>query len=298
MPGLEAATNGRLKIDFLAPGEHPYKSGDMVPALSERKCDMIYAHYASASYADPRLGAADLPFLQPSGGHTVKKDMHRLLAPLYAELLSDWNAFELADGYNPPQHFWHVNRWLEDIDSMKGQRIRTWCPELDNVVEMLDATPVRIDPAEAYTALQTGLLDGLITGVVFCVRVKMPEVVKVYQPLDVFQTSLVFLVNQDSWNELPSEIQDAVMAYMDLRSEYLADAEIREEPMRLQEAVDVFGLQIGPVPPGLREELVAHSYEGVWKPWAERVGPGGAEFLDLVVKTIEAAGYKVPGYPH
>ncbi len=297
IPGLEAVTNGRLKIDWLAPGEHPYTSGDIVPALGEGKCDIAYASYPSASYADPRFGAADLPFLQPSGGYAVKKDIHRLLQPAFADILADWNMFELAHGFNPPQQFWHTSKWLEDVNSMEGERIRTWCPELDGVVEMLNATPVRIDPAEAYTSLQTGLVDGLITGVVFCVRSKLVEVVKVYQPLDVFQTTLVVLVNQDSWNDLPTEIQDAVLAYMELRKWYIADAEMREEPMRLQEAVDEYGLQIGPAPAALRDQMVELSYEGVWKPWAERVGSGGLEFLDAIVETIRAAGYKVPGYP-
>ena len=297
IPGLEAVTNGRLKIDWLSPGEHPYKTGDVIPALGEGKCDIAYASYPSASYADPRFGAADLPFLQPSGGYSVKKDMHRLLSPVFADILADWNIFELAHGYNPPQQFWHASKWLENIDSMKGERIRTWCPELDGVVEMLGGTPIRIDPAEAYTSLQTGLVDGLITGVVFCVRSKLVEVVKVYQPLDVFQTTLVVLVNQDSWNELPPEIQDAVLAYIELRKWYIADAEMREEPARLQEAVDEYGLQIGAAPAELRDQLVARSYEGVWKPWAERVGSGSLEFLDMIVNRIEAAGYKVPGYP-
>ena len=65
----------------------------------------------------------------------------------------------------------------------------------------------------------------------------------------------------------------------------------------MQEAVDDYGLKIGPAPAGIRDQLVARSYESVWKPWAERAGEGSLEFLDAMVQRLEAAGYKVPGYP-
>ncbi len=297
IPDIERITNGRLKIEILYPGEHPYKASDLLGAVSRGECQMVQTNYPNASYEEPILGVCDLPFLQPPGGHTVKKDMHRLLAPLYEEILNDWNVFEMVDSYNPPQQFWHVDKWLEDFDSMKGEKIRTWSPDLDNVITMMNGTPVRVDSSEAYTALQTGLIDGLITGTVFCISSKFPEVVKHFQPLDVFQTTKVMLVNNDAWNELPKDIQDAVMKYWGLRGEWFGDGEIREEPAYLEFAADVYGLETRAVPAGFREEIVASSYEGIWKAWVERSGEGAAETLDTVVAILQAAGYEVTNYP-
>jgi len=297
IPDLDRVTNGRLKIDILYPGEHPYKAGDTLSALSQNVCQLLYANYQHIGATDPRFTVADLPFLLPSG-HTVKKDIHRLLAPLYDQWYSEWNISELLEHYNPSQHLWLRDGWLDNVDSVSGKRIRTFSADMDNVVTMMGGDPIRIDPAEAYTALQTGLLDGLITGVVFSVTSKFPEVAKHFQPLDVFQTTLPIFVNNDAWNELPTEIQDAVSAYLWPRMGWYADGEIRVENETLLGAVADFGLEIRPVPAGVREEYVARSYEAVWLPWAERVGPGAADTLDSVVALIREAGYEVQGYPN
>ncbi len=296
-PDIERITNGRLKIDYLAPGEHPYKMADLLPALSEEKCQMIEVNYAGFSYVDPRFGTEDLPFLQPTGGHSVKKDVHRLLAPLYEPLYDEWGVFELAVSWNPPQNYWHVSKWLENMDSMKGEKIRTFGPEMDDFVNMMGGIPVRIDAAEAYTALQTGLISGLITGVPFAVRIKLVEVVKCYQPLEVFESTHLVMVNKNAWNKLPPEIRDVVLQYSDLVSGVFADVDVWEEAPRLQEGIDKYGLKVKPVPPGLRDQIIANAYEGIWKIWATRSGGGTAEFLDLAAKRIQAAGYEIPGYP-
>ena len=297
IPRINDVTNGRLKIDFLAPGEHPYKMADMLIATSERKCELAFAHYASMSGADARLGAPDLPFLQPSGGHSAKKDMHRLLDPLMAPLLAEWGVFELAHSYDPPQDIWHKTKYIEDLDSLKGERIRTWNPELDLVVEMLGGTPVRVDWAEVYTALQTGLVDGMITGVGGAVTAKLVEVVKYYQPIATFESSLEFICNTEAWNELPPEIQGAVMGVVDVTEGYLADYQIRAAPGLFQLAQKEYGLNVGVVSSELRDEMVALAYDGVWKPWSERAGPGSLEFLNAIIAQLENAGYKVPGVP-
>ena len=297
IPDLENVTNGRLKIDILYPGEHPYKPADTLSALSEGVCQLLYANYQQIAPEEPMVTVVDLPFLQPPGGHTAKRDVHRLVAPFYEELLGSYGVSELLEHYNPPQQFWHVDRWLEDFESMKGSKIRTFSADMDNVVKMMNGIPIRIDPAEAYTALQTGLLDGLITGVPFAVTSKFTEVVNHFQPLDVFQVTLPIFINDAAWNELPTEIQDAVMAYFEVKKGWYADGEIRVEAELLEKAVKEYGLEIRPVPPEFRAELVALSYEGIWVPWAERVGEGAMDVLDMIVKTIEAAGYEVSGYP-
>ena len=55
-------------------------------------------------------------------------------------------------------------------------------------------------------------------------------------------------------------------------------------------------VQFRPVAKDFREEIVAGSYEAIWKPWIDRAGPEGAEAFNEVAKVIIAKGYEVPGY--
>ncbi len=64
----------------------------------------------------------------------------------------------------------------------------------------------------------------------------------------------------------------------------------------LQLAFIVDQVRCAPVPAAFREEIRNHSYEAIWKPWIERVGPKGAEAFNEVAKIMIDMGYTVPGY--
>ncbi|MFC1912026.1 TRAP transporter substrate-binding protein [Chloroflexota bacterium] len=291
---LENATNGRLKIVPMWPGDHPYKAGDLLGTVKEGITPVTALGYNNVGGVEPRLSVTVLPFFQPPGGHEAKKDMHRLISDYIDGVLEDWNCFELAVHFAGPVEMWLTDGWLEDFDSLKGKRIRTFSAETDSLVQLMNGNPVRIDASEVYTSLQTGLIEGLMTGVSFSVSSKFPEVVKHFQPLNAFQSTAPILVNRDAWNELPEEIRDAVMAYWDSKAEWYADGAVMTESMLLRQAVTEYGLEIRPMPQDFRAEIMELSVDGVWKPWAERTGEGGMEILESITKILEDAGYEMP----
>jgi len=136
---------------------------------------------------------------------------------------------------------------------------------------MLNGTPLLIDPAEVYTSLQTGL----ITGISYSMRSKFPEVVKVMVPVATHNVTNPVVVNNNSWNALPKDIRDTIMNYFESRQDWYETGSFVDDGLLIQEAFEKYGLVVKPAP-AFRKELRTKAYEGIWKLWIDRVGPGGA----------------------
>jgi len=299
IPDLESGLDGRLKIDLLYAGEHPYKTGDLWDCVNDGTCDILVFDYHTAAKVEPRLSLEFLTLLMPTASTDTKRDMHNKLLPTYLEsIFADWNAHEIATSYQGSQQLWLVEGVLEDYDSLKGKTIRTYSPELDNLVKALNGTPIRLDPAEVYSSLQTGLLDGLFTGVSYSMRNKLPEVVKVMVPLSIIIPITPVIVNNDSWDALPQDVRDYIMQYFEDNREWYESGAWVEDGLLIQEAWEKYGLEVKPCP-AFRKELRANAYENIWKPWIDTVGPAGEEAFNIMAKVCQAEGIDLPGYtPH
>jgi len=296
IPDLEAGTNGSLKIDLLYPGEHPYQTGDLWDTINDGTCDILCFDYHTAAKVEPRLSLEFLAMLMPDADTQTKREIHRELLPTVLEsIFSDWNAHEIATSYQGSQQLWLVEGELKDYDSLKGKTIRTYSPELDNLVKMLNGTPIRLDPAEVYTSLQTGLMDGLFTGVSYSMRNKLPEVVKVMVPISAIIPITPVIANDDSWDALPKDLRDYVKKYFEDNREWYETGAFQEDGMLIQKSWEEFGLKVLPNP-AFRNELRERAYENIWKPWIETTGPDGAEAFNILAKTMQDKGISLPGY--
>ena len=296
IPDFEADTNGRLKIDLLYPGEHPYATGDLWDTVNDGSCDILCFDYHTAAKTEPRLSLEFLALLMPTADTDVKVDVHNKLLPTFLQgIFDDWNAHEIGTSYQGDQNLWLIEGALDDFDSLKGKTIRTYSPELDNLVKMLNGTPIRLDPAEVYTSLQTGLLDGLFTGVSYSMRNKLPEVVKVMVPIAVITPITPVIVNNDSWAALPDDIRDYITEYFEVNADWYASGAWLEDKVLLNEGIAKYGLEVKPNPE-LRAELRDMAYENIWKPWIDAAGPEGADAFNQMALALKGEGISLPGY--
>ena len=296
IPDLKAGTNGRLNIDALFAGEHPYTTSDLWDTINDGSCDILVFDYHTAAKTEPRLSLEFLTLLMPDADTDTKRTVHnKLRLTVLEDIFADWNAHEIATSYQGAQQLWLNEGELADYDSLKGKTIRTYSPELDNLVKMLNGTPVRLDPVEVYTSLQTGLLDGLFTGVSYSMRNSLPEVVKVMVPLAIIVPITPVVVNNDSWNALPQDLRDYILKYFEDNKEWYESGAWVEDGLLIQKAWEQYGLTVIPNPE-FRKELREKAYENIWKPWIDVAGLGGAEAFNEMAKVYEAEGIKLPGY--
>ena len=97
---------------------------------------------------------------------------------------------------------------VKTLEELKGLKIRGWGEEPVKLLDALGATGVYVTYGEVYTALQTGMVDGAMSGFTNYADMAWYEHAKYV--VDVTTSYGIFLtgINLDKWNSLPKDIQD------------------------------------------------------------------------------------------
>ncbi len=100
---------------------------------------------------------------------------------------------------------------VKTFEDFKGMKIGVFAPILVEIVKASGGAPVFIFPADTYTALERGLLDGFLFGWDGGVAFRIPEVTK-YRTgnVGISLSPYIEVMNLDTWNSLPSDIQKII----------------------------------------------------------------------------------------
>lgn len=136
-----------------------------------------------------------------------------------------WNAYDehltsefpgtkpLALWVSEPSIFIMKDKEIRSPEDLKGLKIRVSGWMTAELIDAYGATPVQMSATEVYNALQTGLIDGLVTGASAITDFKYDEVADVYSvgaPLGHIMFYLV--MNQKKYDGLSDEFKAAIDA--------------------------------------------------------------------------------------
>ena len=296
---IEEATGGQLKINFFYIGEHPYKAGDLLKAVSDGDTQLAEVAFGYAAGVEPRPSVIELPLLIPESDFDLYKELlDAMRVGFLKDVWTDWNVQDVSDENWYGQQL-YATAHLENWDSLKGLRIRAWSPVVADMIAMWNAEPVSIAWAEAYHAISTGLIDGLVTGIGPMESMGFFDIVKSVSWIDYMFPTVALLANKDALAELPADVRDILLDILEANREPGRHYRYDRIGPQMISAMYNTGVTLKAVPKPFIEEMRERSYEAVWKPWVDRSGPAGAEAFNEVAKAIIAAGYTVPGYtPH
>jgi TRAP-type C4-dicarboxylate transport system substrate-binding protein len=97
-----------------------------------------------------------------------------------------------------------------ELSYFKGKKIRS-IPLYDPILTELGATPVTTSPAEAYTAMERGLVDGLGWPDIGLLDFKFYEQAKFIMMPTFYQLRTATLMNPNSFKGLPAELQTVLI---------------------------------------------------------------------------------------
>lgn len=175
--GVARDSNGELTIQVYPGGELGAGPMEQYVRALQGVADITWGlqGYTSSQFAKTML--VELPGAIPEG--MTGYDMM-------------WNAFDahLADEFpgTKPLALWvsepniiiMKDRQVRSPEDLRGLKIRVSGAVAGSLVEALGATPVQMQAGEIYNALQTGLIDGLITGASAVGDFKLDEVATTY----------------------------------------------------------------------------------------------------------------------
>lgn len=207
---LQAAVEGSgLEIDVYPGGELGAGPLEQYVRVVQGVADIVWGLQGYTSSQFPLTMLSELPGALPEG--MTGYDML-------------WNAYDagqlagefpgtkpLALWLSEPNVFIMKDVDVRTPDDLKGLKIRVSGSAAAAAVESLGATPVQMPAGEIYNSLQTGLIDGVITGASAIGDFKLDEVANSYTlnaPLG--HISFYVVMNQAKYDSLSQEEKDAI----------------------------------------------------------------------------------------
>jgi TRAP-type C4-dicarboxylate transport system substrate-binding protein len=208
---VEKATNGRVKLQMLP--KHPSAPPGTFDAVRD---DLVDVSYVTASYTPARHV---LPLLAelPGGGATsvINSLAYSRIHWKYLQQAGEYNGVKLLGVFtHGPGQMFNTKRPINKVEDLGGMKIRTGGGIAEEMARALGASAFVKPAPESYELLSSGVADGTFFPLESIISFKLGSVVKYATlfPGGFYSSSFGFFMNQDKWDKLSKQDQDAIMS--------------------------------------------------------------------------------------
>lgn len=185
------------------------KAADAMRLLKSGAFDIASVQIGSAARDNPFLEGIDL------AGVATNIDDQRKVVDAYREELdrevqAKFNSKVLTLWPFGPQIMF-CKKPITSMDDFKGTKIRTFTTSMATMIEGLGGSPVTLQYAEVYLALQRGVADCGVTASSAGNGGKWPEVTNFLLPLAVSSSMQGHFINLDTWKKFSPEQQEKLL---------------------------------------------------------------------------------------
>jgi TRAP-type C4-dicarboxylate transport system substrate-binding protein len=205
---VEKATNGRVKFSMLP--KHPSAPPGTFDAVRDGLVDLSYvtASYTPARHILPLM--AELP----GAGDTalVNSVAYSRIYWKYFHDIGEYKGVKLLGVFThgPGQMF--TKKPVTGIGDVQGLKIRTGGGIAEAVAKALGASAFVKPAPESYELLKGGVADGVFFPLESITSFKLETVLEqaTLFPGGMYSSAFGFFMNEDKWNKLPKQDQDAI----------------------------------------------------------------------------------------
>lgn len=150
----------------------------------------------------------NVPFLY-SNDAQVYAAMNALLE---ADLLPEYTDYMEVLTFLPAGslELFTTKKQVNSMEDLAGLKLRGSSVTMSNAIGSLGATAVSIQPSEQTTALQQGVLDGVITGALYGSTTGLGEVCPYLMQGAIGMSCMFCGMNNNTWNSLPEDLQTII----------------------------------------------------------------------------------------
>jgi TRAP-type transport system periplasmic protein len=214
---VEKATSGRVKFNMLP--KHPSAPPGTFDAVRDGLVDLSFV---TASYTPARHILPLLPEL-PGGGDTalVNSVAYSRIHWKYFQKVGEYRGVKLLGVFThgPGQMF--TKKPVAGIGDVQGLKIRTGGGVAEQVAKALGASAFVKPAPESYELLSSGVADGVFFPLESIISFKLDTVLEqaTLFPGGMYSSAFGFFMNEEKWNKLPKQDQEAIEK---LSGEYIA----------------------------------------------------------------------------
>jgi TRAP-type C4-dicarboxylate transport system substrate-binding protein len=204
----EKVTNGRVKFTMLP--KHPSAPPGTFDAVREGLVDLSFV---TASYTPARHVLPLMPELPGSGDTALANSIaYSRIHWKYFHKLGEYKGVKLLGVFThgPGQMF--TKKPVRSIADVQGLKIRTGGGVAEQVAKALGASAFVKPAGESYELLSSGVADGVFFPLESIISFKLETVLEqaTLFPGGMYSSAFGFFMNEDKWNKLPRQDQEAL----------------------------------------------------------------------------------------
>jgi TRAP-type transport system periplasmic protein len=206
---VEKATSGRVKFQMLP--KHPSAPPGTFDAVKDGLVDVSYV---TASYTPARHILALLPEL-PGGGATaeINSVAFSRIHWKYFQAIGEYKGVKLLGVFtHGPGQMFNTKRPITKVEDLAGMKIRSGGGISEEMARALGASAFVKPAPESYELLSSGVADGTFFPSESIISFKLGSVIKYATlfPGGFYSSAFGFFMNEDKWNRLSKDDQDAI----------------------------------------------------------------------------------------
>jgi len=206
---VEKATNGRVKMQMLA--KHPVAPQGTFDGVRDGVMDVSYV---TASYTPARHPLPLLAELPGSGGTAeINSVAFSRIHWKHLHKAGEYKGVKLLGVFtHGPGQMFLVKKPVNSVADIAGMKIRSGGGISEASAKALGASPLVKPAPESYEILTSGVADGIFFPPESIRSFKLDKVVKhaTIFPGGFYSSAFGFFMNEDKWNKLSKQDQDAI----------------------------------------------------------------------------------------
>lgn len=230
---LEELSDGRIRLDvFYTFTKSPRESWEFI---TTGNLDIARYDQTPLLAMDNSWKISSLPFFWENAeqleGILNGSEFRKIIAPNFKEA-----GVRYVGSWAFPRHVYSKNP-IKSLDDLKGKTIRTMEDEIImNAWVALGAIPTPMPFSELFTSIQTGVVDGAEGSSTAYTSNRLYEVAPYLSMIDYMLVSVSLIMNEESYKELPDDLQQVVDQATSETIEYVQGLYRGSENEALEEA--------------------------------------------------------------
>jgi TRAP-type transport system periplasmic protein len=195
-----------------------------------------------------------------------------------------WYLARTSYTYKSIQHNMITNKNITKPQQLAGARIGASSPIITPFCKKLGAASVIVPTPDFYTSLERGVVDAIGDPLQNLMSYQLYEVCKYVIEQGYYRSSAIYVVNLDTWNSLPKDLQTAFSAAArDVLYQYMDLVDKQIIPAAFKLATDK-GMKIIKFSDEDNAWYVKQAYDGAWEDMARLFPEQSAKLKPLISK--------------
>jgi tripartite ATP-independent transporter DctP family solute receptor len=225
----------------------------------------------------PQLGLFEFPYIYKDEAHLVR--VLNALEPEVSRLLAPHNFIAVGGQNMGFRHMLNRRRPIVRVADLKGLKMRGPNPVYVGMFNALGASGMTTDWSEIYTALQTGVIDGMEASPDMILSMKFHEQAKYLSKTNHIAACVYYMLRKNWYEGLPKDLQEIVMKSAREAAAYQNKLDVEAQGAALQKMV-AEGLQVNEVSSVKEFQTVLETFK------ANYVKEKGAQWKELYDKIV------------